>query len=101
MSADRRRWRIHTGPFPYVSPDVDGEMWLWRVTDDRHFTSITVRIGRPVLDAGEGSLDVATRRCLVSRGQAAVEACLTWREPPREICFDLPTAGPVYWRGRR
>ena len=99
--ATKRRWRIHTGPFPFVAPEVDGALWLWRITDGRHYTSITVTFHRLVLDAERPSLDRSTRAAIDTRGEAAVQACLTWREPPREIRFHHPAEQPSYWGGRR
>ena len=96
-----RRWQIHTGPFPFVSADVDGTMWLWRITDGHHFTAVTVHFSLGVLEVKRASLNASTQRALETRGGAAVEACLPWREPPCEIRFERPGNEPSYWSGRR
>ena len=94
-------WRIHTGPFPFVVPDHDGELWLWRITDGRHFTSVTVNISFKVSRATRASLSPEIKAALDTRGKRAVETCLGWIEPPREISFRHPSWPPVYWGGKR
>ena len=94
-------WHIHSGPFPFIAAGVDGEMWHWRITSGRHFTAITVRFSGPVLAATGSSLHPSVAAAAQSRGRSAVEACLGWSEPPREIAFDEPGRGPAFWAGRR
>ena len=96
-------WRIHSGPFPYIV-DAGGQVWLWRITDGHHYTSTTVRfwLGEhdDVQRIGQGVSGVV-EAALRSRGRAAVEGCLPWTEPPREITFSGPAAPPEFWSGRR
>lgn len=93
-------WRIHTGPFPFVAPPFDGEIWLWRITDGEHFTAVTVKFGRRVCEAEAESLVEPARSAVLLRGRSAIAACLGWPEPPREIAFDDPGSGPTYWGGQ-
>ena len=94
-------WRIHTGPFPFIVPDHNGELWLWRITDGRHFTSVTVNISSKVRSAALESLAPEIAAAIDTRGKSAVEACLGWSEPPREISLPLPSRPPTYWGGKR
>jgi hypothetical protein len=96
----RVTWRIHTGPFPFIVPDHNGELWLWRITDGQHFTSVTVNISFKVRRAARESLDSEIRVAVDTRGKSAVERCLGWIEPPREISLHLPSRPPVYWGGK-
>jgi hypothetical protein len=97
----RVTWRIHTGPFPFIVPDYNGELWLWRITDGRHFTSVTVNISSKVRRATRESLAPEIKVALDTRGRSAVEICLGWSEPPREISLRLPSRPPVYWGGKK
>jgi hypothetical protein len=97
----RVTWRIHTGPFPFIVPNHTGELWLWRITDGRHFTSVTVNISSTVRLADRESLTPEVKAALDTRGKSAVEACLRWSEPPREISLGLPSRPPTYWGGER
>jgi hypothetical protein len=97
----RVTWRIHTGPFPFIVPDHNGELWLWRITDGRHFTSVTVNISSKVRLAARESLSPEVKAAVDTRGKSALEACLRWNEPPREISLGLPSLPPTYWGGER
>ena len=93
-------WRIHTGPFPFMVHDLDAELWLWRITDGRHYTAVVVRLASGNQsghdrDASERASAVATR------GRSAVMRCLSWHEPPREILFLDGAEAPSYWGGTR
>ena len=92
-------WRIHTGPFPLIVVGRREQLWLWRMTNDDHFTAIVVRLTEDVL-LPEGQLAASVADAVTSRGQSAVQACLGWKEPPREITFGDPVGRPVYWGGR-
>ena len=97
----RGDWQIHTGPFPFIAAGVDGEMWHWRITDGHHFTAVTVRFSSSIVSAERSTLERSTAAAIDSRGRLAVEACLGWHEPPREISYDAVGRGPSYWGGRR
>lgn len=97
----RVTWRIHTGPFPFIVPDHNGELWLWRITDGHHFTSVTVNISSKVRLAARDSLAPDVKAAVDTRGKSAVEECLRWSEPPREISLGLPSRPPTYWGGKR
>jgi hypothetical protein len=97
----RVTWRIHTGPFPFIVPDHNGELWLWRITDGRHFTSVTVNITSIVRHATRESLAPEIQVAVDTRGKSAVEMCLGWIEPPREISLRFPMRPPVYWGGKK
>jgi hypothetical protein len=93
-------WAIHTGPFPFMVPAYVGEVWLWRITNGSHFTSVTVRFTPDVRDRGIDELADGVRSALLSRGRSEVETSLSWTEPPREISYAHPTAPPTYWGGK-
>jgi hypothetical protein len=92
-------WRIHTGPFPFVVPGHDGDLWLWRITDGLHFTSVTVNISGGLRRADRGRLSDHVREAIETRGSSAVSKCLDWSEPPREITFQEGKSFPGYWGG--
>jgi hypothetical protein len=94
-------WRIHTGPFPFIVPNHNGELWLWRITDGRHFTSVTVNINSMVRRASHESLAPEIQMAVDTRGKSAVERCMGWSEPPREISIRHPSRPPAYWGGKK
>jgi hypothetical protein len=94
-----REWRIHTGPFPLIIPGQKEQLWLWRITNEEHYTAVVVRLAADVL-LPEGELSARVADAVATRGQSAVQACLRWSEPPREIFFADPVGKPRYWAGR-
>ncbi|HJR45776.1 MAG TPA: hypothetical protein VJ927_09245 [Actinomycetota bacterium] len=94
-------WKIHTGPFPFIVQDFAGELWLWRVTDGTHFTSITVTFADTVRHRSPEELSQEVRKAVETRGRSAVSACLSWAEPPREIAYIAAAGTGSYWGGHR
>jgi hypothetical protein len=91
---------VHTGPFPIVAPQYEGQVWLWRIANASHFTAVIVKLGRAVLEGEPEALAGRVREAVRSRGRAELDRCLRWAEPPREIIFEDPVAEPDYWGGR-
>jgi hypothetical protein len=94
-------WTIHTGPFPYVAPPFDGEIWLWRITNGEHHTAVTVKFSRSVCESDASTLDEPLRSARLMRGRTAVVSCFNWLEPPREIAFHDPDGPPTFWGGTK
>lgn len=94
----QRPWRIHTGPFPLIVPRTTDQMWLWRITNDDHYTAVVVRLAQDVLAPPE-ELSKAVADAVTTRGHSAIKAAMAWAEPPREITFDDPVGKPTYWGG--
>jgi len=99
MSEERPKWRIHTGPFPVMPVEADGEVWLWRITDGYHYTSTTVHI-RQVVHQLQREESAEFQVVLQTRGRSAVEKSLWWFEPPRQITFSDGSGQPDYWGGQ-
>lgn len=93
------RWTIHTGPFPFIAPQHDGEMWLWRITDGSHFTAVVVKFSAALLATDATGLGDDVAEVRRTRGRREVERCLRWQEPPREIAFEEAGEPPRYWGG--
>ena len=100
MSEERPNWRIHTGPFPVMTADADGEVWLWRITDGYHYTSTTVHIRQDDHQLQEEETG-EFQRALQTRGRSAVERSLGWFEPPRQITFSSDSGEPDFWGGQQ
>ena len=94
-------WRIHTGPFPFIVREFEGDLWLWRITDGEHHTSVIVTLADAVTAEARDHLPPTTRKAVETRGESAVKDCLSWTEPPREISFRTPADEPHYWGGIR
>ena len=91
-------WSVHTGPFPLIVGGRVDQLWLWRITNDEHFTAVVVVLTDAVL-IPEDDLSSTVADAVATRGQSAVKACLNWSEPPREITFSDPVGRPTYWGG--